>query len=92
MASLPVLLQMSELIEQIKELSYFDGSPSELRRYFARVKYLLQLYHTQDVHQTHIIYGAIGGHRRFSSLKKQLWIVSKENFLIDCITLCPKKI
>ncbi|KAH8356650.1 hypothetical protein KR084_002347, partial [Drosophila pseudotakahashii] len=64
MANPPVLPQLSEihlnqLIGQIKELPYFDGNPSELSRYIARVEYLLQLYPTQDVRQIHIIYGAI---------------------------------
>jgi len=44
MANPPALLQLSEihlnqLIGQIKELPYFDESPSELSRYIARVEY-----------------------------------------------------
>jgi len=52
-------IHLNQLIVQIKELPYFDGNPSELSRYIAWVEYLLQLNPTQDVGQTHIIYGAI---------------------------------
>jgi len=51
-------LAMNQLFGQIKEQLYFDGNPLELRRYTARVVYLLKLCPTQDVCQTHIIYGA----------------------------------
>jgi len=60
-SALPQLseIHLNQLIGQVKELPYFDGNPSDLSQYIARVEYLLKLYPTQDVRQTHIIYGAI---------------------------------
>jgi len=56
-SALPQLsdIHLNHLIGQIKELPYFDGNPSELSRYIARVEYLLQLYpgHTQAIWRHH---------------------------------------
>jgi len=43
----------------LNQLPYYDGSQSKLCLYIARVKFLLQLYPSQDVHQIHIIFAAI---------------------------------
>jgi len=43
-SALPQLsdIHLNHLIGQVKELPYFDGNPSELSRYIARVEYLFQ--------------------------------------------------
>jgi len=74
---------LNQLIGQIKEPPYFDGNPSELSRYIARVEYLLQLYPTQDVRQIHIVYGAIertivdSAQRVIEEEKSNTWITTK---------------
>ncbi|KAH8237502.1 hypothetical protein KR032_010226, partial [Drosophila birchii] len=52
-------LHLNQLLAQIKELHYYDGTPGKLSVFISQVDQLLLLYPTQDARQAHIICGAI---------------------------------
>nr|XP_039149085.1 uncharacterized protein LOC120284711 [Drosophila simulans] len=49
----------NQLLNQIKELNYYDGTPGRLSGFVNQVEQLLNLYPTQDARQAHVIYGAV---------------------------------
>ncbi|KAH8304773.1 hypothetical protein KR059_010419, partial [Drosophila kikkawai] len=52
-------VHLNQLLSQIKELHYYDGTPGKLSGFISQVDQLLSLYPTQDARQAHVIYGAI---------------------------------
>ncbi|KAH8240277.1 hypothetical protein KR032_007964, partial [Drosophila birchii] len=52
-------LHLNQLLAQIKELHYYDGTLGKLSVFISQFDQLLTMYTTQDARQAHIIYGAI---------------------------------
>lgn len=52
-------VHLNQLLAQIKELHYYDGTPGKLSGFISQVEQLLSLYPTQDPRQAHVIFGAI---------------------------------
>jgi len=50
---------LNQLLNQIKELNYYDGAPGKLSGFVNQVEQLLSLYPTQEARQAHVIYGAV---------------------------------
>ncbi|KAH8280200.1 hypothetical protein KR054_006250, partial [Drosophila jambulina] len=52
-------VHLNQVLAQIKELHYYDGTPGKLSGFISQVEHLLSLYPTQEPRQAHVIYGAI---------------------------------
>jgi len=50
---------LNQLLNQIEELNYYDGTPGKLSGFVNPVEQLPNLFPTQDARQAHVIYGAV---------------------------------